>query len=123
VVAAMNADPLIANESQPLQTVAAIVHADARLDRELSDITLPLLIVHGTADKATRPSGSHTFHAQASSTDKTLKRYEGYAHDPLNDLGKKEVLADIKAWLEARLPRAPAIRVTGARQGAYIERA
>ena len=103
VVAAMNADPLIANESQPLQTVAAMVHADARLDRELSDITLPLLILHGTADKATRPSGSQTFLDQASSTDKTLKLYEGYYHDPLNDLGKERVLEDIKAWLEARL--------------------
>lgn len=103
VVAAMNADPLIANESQPLQTVAAMVNADARLDRELSDITLPVLILHGTADKATRPSGSETFHMRASSADKTLKLYEGYFHDPLNDTGKEHVLADIQAWLEQRL--------------------
>lgn len=106
VVAALNSDPLIANESQPLQTVAAMVHADARLDRELADIALPLLILHGTADKATRPSGSQTFHDRASSADKTLTLYGGYFHDPLNDLGKEQVLADIQAWLEKRLPRA-----------------
>jgi alpha-beta hydrolase superfamily lysophospholipase len=103
VVAAMNADLLIADESQPLQTVAAMVHADARLERELPDIALPLLILHGTADKATRPSGSQLFHERASSVDKTLKLYEGYYHDPLNDLGHAQVLDDIQAWLEARL--------------------
>jgi acylglycerol lipase len=106
VVAALNADPLIANESQPLQTVAAMVNADARLERELADIMLPVLIVHGSADKATRPSGSETFHERASSVDKTLKLYDGYFHDPLNDTGKEQVLADIAAWLDARIPPA-----------------
>lgn len=105
VVAALNADPLIANESQPLQTVAAMVHADARLERELADIDLPLLILHGTADKATRPEGSQIFHDRASSSDKTLKLYGGYFHDPLNDTGKEQVLADIRAWLDARTPK------------------
>jgi acylglycerol lipase len=104
VVAAMDADPLIADESQPLQTVAAMVHADARLEQELSNLTLPLLILHGSADRATRVSGSETFYARASSVDKTFKLYDGYYHDPLNDLGKDEVLADITAWLAARLP-------------------
>ncbi len=104
IVAAMNSDPLIANESQPLQTVAAMVHADARLERELAAITLPVLILHGTADKATRPSGSQTFQQRASSTDKTLKLYDGYFHDPLNDIGREQMLADIETWVGARLP-------------------
>lgn len=106
VVAAMNADPLIANESQPLQTVAAMVHADARLERELAEIALPVLILHGTADKATRPSGSQTFHDTSKSADKTLIMYDGYYHDPLNDVGKAKVLEDIQQWLEPRLVRA-----------------
>ena len=63
----MNAGPLIANESLPLQTVSAMVRVDARLERELAKISLPLLIVHGTADRATRPSGSQIFHDVAKS--------------------------------------------------------
>src|SRR5262249_37662441 len=51
---AKNADPLIANEVQPTKTVAALVRADERLKREFSQITLPVFILHGTADKATR---------------------------------------------------------------------
>jgi len=103
VVAAMNADPLIANEVQPTLTVAALVRADDRLAREFSRITLPVFILHGTEDKATKPSGSQQFYVAAGSIDKTLKLYEGYFHDPLNDIGKEAVMADIRAWNEWRL--------------------
>jgi alpha-beta hydrolase superfamily lysophospholipase len=102
-VAAMNADPLIAHESQPFATAASLVRADERLKREFSAITLPLLIIHGDADKATKPSGSQRFHREAGSTDKTLKLYEGRYHDPLNDLGREEVLADVLGWIGRRI--------------------
>lgn len=105
VVAAMNADPLIAHESQATKTVAEMVRADQRLEKEFGQITLPVLILHGTADKATRPSGSQQFHEAAGSTDKTLKLYEGHAHDLLNDVDRDVVMTDIRAWLDGRLPR------------------
>jgi alpha-beta hydrolase superfamily lysophospholipase len=102
-VAAMNADPLIAHETQPTRTLAAMVRADERLKKEFPLMTLPVLILHGAADKATRPSGSQFFYDTAGSKDKTLKLYEGHVHDLLNDLGKDAVMADIKAWIGARL--------------------
>jgi alpha-beta hydrolase superfamily lysophospholipase len=105
VVAAMNADPMIAGESQPTLTVAAMVRADERLRRDFHLMKLPLLILHGTADKATRPAGSQEFHDKAGSADKTLKFYDGYFHDPLNDLGREAVMADITNWISARLPK------------------
>jgi alpha-beta hydrolase superfamily lysophospholipase len=66
--------------------------------------TLPLLIIHGTKDTVTRPEGSQEFYAKASSKDKTLKLYEGYFHDPLSDIGKEAVMADIRSWIGAHLP-------------------
>lgn len=104
VVEAMRADPLIAGEVQPTITVAALVRADERLKQEFPLITLPVLILHGTTDKVTKPSGSQMFYEHAGSTDKTLKLYDGHAHDLLNDYGKETVLADIRGWVEARLP-------------------
>jgi len=103
VVQAMNDDPLIAHETQPTQTVAEMVRADERLKEEFSLITLPVLILHGTLDKATKPSGSQLFYDTAGSTDKTLKLYEGHFHDLLNDLGKESVIADIMAWIHFRV--------------------
>ena len=60
-VAIMNGDPLIAHETQPTRTMAALVRADERLKQEFANITLPVLILHGTADENTKPSGSRAF--------------------------------------------------------------
>jgi acylglycerol lipase len=105
-VQALNSDPLIANEVQPAMTVAALVRADERLKKEFPRITLPVFILHGTADKATVPSGSQFFYDTVGSKDKKLKLYEEHFHDLLNDIGKEAVMADIKGWIEARLPAA-----------------
>ena len=104
VVQALIDDPLLAHEVQPTKTVAEMVRADERLKRDFGQITLPLLIIHGTADSVARPEGSKEFYSRAGSVDKTLKLYEGYFHDPLNDVGKEAVMADIRAWIEKRLP-------------------
>jgi acylglycerol lipase len=103
-VEALNHDPLTANEAQPAITVAALVRADERLREEFPRITMPVLIMHGTADKATICHGSEFFYQTAGSKDKTLKLYEGHYHDLLNDLGKEQVMSDINAWIGARLP-------------------
>ena len=83
VVEALNSDPLIAHEIQPAATVAALVRADERLREEFRTITLPLLIMHGTDDRATVCHGSEFFHQTAGSADKTLKLYQGHYHDCL----------------------------------------
>ncbi len=105
-VAKMDADPLIKDETQPTETMAALVRADERLKENLSKFTLPLLILHGTKDNAAKYSGSKLFNTEASSTDKTLKLYDGHYHDLLNDLGKEQVMSDIQDWLGQRLPKA-----------------
>lgn len=106
VVEAMNKDPFIAGESQPAETIAEMVRADERLKQEFPLITLPVLILHGTHDKAAKPSGSQHFYNRAGSTDKTLKLYEGHFHDLLNDLDKEVVMADIQGWLDAHIAAA-----------------
>ena len=104
VVEVMNNDPLIAHETQPTRTLAEVVRADERLKKEVPQITLPVLILHGTADRAIKTSGSQRFFEMAGSSDKTLKLYEGYFHDLFNDIGKEAVMAEIKTWIDARIP-------------------
>ena len=102
VVGRMNSDALIAHETQPTRTLAAIVRADQRLRQQFSQITTPLLILHGTEDHAAKPEGSRFFYAHAGSADRELKLYEGAYHDPLNDKGREQVLSDISSWLLQR---------------------
>jgi len=104
VVQALLDDPLLANEVQPTKTVAEMVRADERLKRDFGLFTLPVLIIHGTRDTVTRPEGSQEFYGKTSSKDKTLKLYDGYFHDLLNDIGKEAVMHDIRDWLGAHLP-------------------
>jgi acylglycerol lipase len=99
----LEADPLTLGEVQPSRTVAALVRATERMRREFPTITLPVFILHGTADKATVPAGSQFFYDTAGSRDKTLRLYPDHAHDLLNDVGKQAVLSDITGWVNARL--------------------
>ncbi|TPM24790.1 alpha/beta hydrolase [Mesorhizobium sp. B2-3-3] len=103
IVAAMNTDPLIEKESQPTSTAAALARADERLTDEAGSIRLPILVMHGTADKATKPAGSQLFFDTVGSPDKTMKLYPGYFHDLLNDLGRDAVIEDVLGWIGARV--------------------
>lgn len=99
----LESDPLIAGEVQPARTVAALLKATDRMRREFGTIAIPVLIMHGTADKATVPAGSKLFYERAGSKDKTLRLYQDHYHDLLNDLGKEDVLSEIVGWMRARL--------------------
>jgi acylglycerol lipase len=103
-LAELEADPLTKGETQPAMTVAALARADERLHDSFGQITLPVLILHGTDDHATVCKGSEFFYEHAGSADKALKIYEGHYHDLLNDLGKEQVMADVVAWIESHVP-------------------
>lgn len=100
VVAALDADPLIANEKQTALTVAQMLVGIDRLKRGFPTLRLPVLIAHGTADKVTVPAGSQVFEDSAGSADKTLRLYKDHAHDLLNDLGREGVVRDFQQWIE-----------------------
>lgn len=70
--------------------------------REFRTIT-PVLIMHGTADKATMPAGSRLFYESAGSADETIRLYQDHYDDLLNDLGKDKVINDIVAWIKSRI--------------------
>jgi acylglycerol lipase len=103
VVQRLESDPLTANEQQPAMTMAAMIRANESLDHDLHLIHIPVLILHGTADKATLPAGSQRFYDRAETSDKNLKLYEGHFHDLLQDTGQELVMADILAWIDAHI--------------------
>jgi acylglycerol lipase len=63
----------------------------------------PVLVLHGSEDKATDAEGSRRFHAAITARDKTLHIVEGGRHELLNDVKRDETLAVILQWLEQRL--------------------
>jgi len=102
VVDRMNADPLIQHECQSAQTVVEMVRVRSHVRASLSEITIPLLVLHGSADSVTMPSGSEFLHKNSSSRDKTLQIFEGYYHDLINDRGHEHVVQRIYDWISDR---------------------
>jgi acylglycerol lipase len=98
-VEAMRKDPLVNHMPGPTHTLAALARADAKLRKSFPALSLPVLILHGLADKAAKPHGSQIFFDTVGSKDKTLKLYEGAFHDLLNDVDKERVMGDVTEWL------------------------
>ena len=69
------------------------------------DFTYPLLIMHGTADPITYPSGSEDFARLASekNQDVTLKLWDGLYHEIHNEPEQAEVFKVMIAWLDKHL--------------------
>jgi len=97
------ADPLIDPGKAPVRTAVELLKAIDRLREKSGELEVPLLAMHGSADKITPPEGSKELIERARGKDKTLKTYEGLFHDLLHEPEKAQVLADITGWIEQRI--------------------
>jgi alpha-beta hydrolase superfamily lysophospholipase len=104
VVARMSTDPMVDDRPGPARTAAQLIKARETLQPREGSVTVPLLVLHGSADKVTNPEGSREFVARAASGDKTLKIYDGFYHDLLHEPDHSQVLADIVEWIVSRTP-------------------
>jgi alpha-beta hydrolase superfamily lysophospholipase len=80
-----------------------VTAAITRVQDGAASFALPLLILHGSADRMVPPDGSRRFVTEAGHPDKELREYPGAYHGLFADLGYQEVLADLERWIEARL--------------------
>ncbi len=103
VVDAYVNDPLVYRGKVPTRLGAELIKVMQKLPRQMSKIHLPILIMHGTADRLSDPKGSEVLYERVSSKDKTLKLYEGFYHEVFNEPGREQVFADMKTWLAARI--------------------
>ncbi|MBS2018343.1 MAG: lysophospholipase [Deltaproteobacteria bacterium] len=101
VVADMSKDPLIHQDAAPAHLAHEVVEGIRRIWQQPRALKAPLLVMHGTADTITAPSGSRDLVREAGSPDKTLRLYEGYAHVLLAEPGHERVESDVVGWLEA----------------------
>jgi alpha-beta hydrolase superfamily lysophospholipase len=72
-----------------------------------AEIRTPLLILIGADDPVVDARETIRLFERASSPDKTLMTYPDMLHEPLNELGRDQVLADLAAWLDPRLGARP----------------
>jgi alpha-beta hydrolase superfamily lysophospholipase len=65
---------------------------------------IPLLILHGSADRIALPAGSEIFYQNVTYPDKLRIEYPGGYHDLHCDINYLEVITDLSNWMDQHLP-------------------
>jgi alpha-beta hydrolase superfamily lysophospholipase len=104
VVSAYVSDPLVHHGKLPARTVAELAGAIDEFPSRVVAITVPTLILYGTADRLCPPAGSVMLGRRIGAADKTLRAYEGLFHEILNEPERDEVLDEICGWLASHAP-------------------
>ena len=108
VVESYKTDPLNYHGKLPVRTVAELAGAVDSFPEAVRSITIPVLIMYGTADGIVPPAGSKMVAERIGSADKTVKPYEGLYHEIMNEPEQDRVLDDVCAWIAAHVPVAAA---------------
>jgi alpha-beta hydrolase superfamily lysophospholipase len=103
VVQAYVNDPLVYGGKTTARLAAEMLKAMQFVKAQAKKITLPIMLVQGSADRLVDPAGSQMLYEAVSSADKTIRIYDGYYHEVFNEPEHSKVLRDVEIWLEAHL--------------------
>ena len=82
---------------------AELLNAIDWIKDNATKIQVPILILHGGADKVTLPQSSKYFFESLTLVDKERKEYPDSYHELHNDINYLEVLGDIQDWIGRHL--------------------
>jgi acylglycerol lipase len=102
VVRAYDSDPLNHRGPLPARTVGELAAMTRALPERLAALELPILTLYGTGDRLVDTGGSALVESCSSSSDCTVRSYDGLYHELLNEPERERVLADVADWLDAR---------------------
>ncbi|MEO8485933.1 MAG: alpha/beta fold hydrolase [Betaproteobacteria bacterium] len=94
-------DPLMQIGRITPALAAATMQGIERVMRHADDLMLPMLLLHGLADRVVPADGTIALHALAGSRDKTLRTYPHAYHHLLLDDVREAATRDIVSWLGA----------------------
>jgi acylglycerol lipase len=103
VIEAVLADPLF-HRRGTARLSTEVTAAISRVQELAGSLSVPLLILHGSADRMVPPDGSRTFFSKVRYPDRELKEYPGAYHGLFADVGYQEVLHDVENWIDKRIP-------------------
>ncbi|XP_073900685.1 monoglyceride lipase isoform X5 [Castor canadensis] len=105
-----NSDPLICHAGLKVCFGIQLLNAVSRVERALPKLTVPFLLLQGSADRLCDSKGAYLLMDSARSQDKTLKIYEGayhVLHKELPDV-TRSVFHEINMWVSQRISMAGA---------------
>ena len=102
VVQTVLADPLF-HRVGTARLSTEVVAAIAQVQAGAPAFPLPLLVLHGSADRMVPPEGSREFMARVGHPDHELQEYPGAYHVLFADVDHERVLTDVERWIVAHL--------------------
>lgn len=103
VVAAYQADPLNGHDPVPARVAAEFIRTVRFVRANAPSITTPILMMHGLADRLVKPEGTQYVYNRVASTDKSLKLWDGLAHECFNEPEHLEVMEWVAGWIDTRI--------------------
>jgi alpha-beta hydrolase superfamily lysophospholipase len=103
VVQAYVSDPLVHRGKATARLAAEMLKAMQTISGQAAKITLPIMIIQGSADRLVDPAGAQMLYDAVSSVDKGIRVYDGFYHEVFNEPEHGKVLRDVEIWLEAHL--------------------
>lgn len=102
LVEAYRDDPMVIKRAPAARLGATALKVLERAKTQFPGWELPVLVIHGDADRLVPIEGSREFVDAISASDKTLEVFEGGYHELLNDTEKARALETVIGWLQAR---------------------
>ncbi|XP_055473380.1 monoglyceride lipase isoform X1 [Psammomys obesus] len=100
-----DSDPLICRAGVKVCFGIQLMNAVSRVERAMPKLTLPFLLLQGSADRLCDSKGAYLLMESSRSQDKTLKMYEGAYHVLHKELPEvtNSVLHEINTWVSHRI--------------------
>lgn len=98
VIQSVVADPLF-HRRGTARLSTEVTAAIARVQARAADLAVPLLLLHGSADRMVPPDGTRSFFSRVALADREFREYEGAYHGLFADLNHEEVLHDVERWI------------------------
>jgi acylglycerol lipase len=106
VIEAVLADPLFHRRGTARLSTEVTAAID-RVQRQASALQVPVLILHGSADRMVLPDGSREFFSKLRFPGSELKEYPEAYHGLFADFDADRVLQDVLRWIDSRLAETP----------------
>ncbi|MEM6751707.1 MAG: lysophospholipase [Cyanobacteria bacterium P01_C01_bin.38] len=101
-VAAIKEDPL-RHSRGTARLATELLNTIEWIETHIVEIKVPLLILHGGADRVTLPQSSRIFFERLTLADKERQEYPGSYHELHSDINYQEVLRDMEDWIQRHL--------------------
>lgn len=99
----LETDPLVIRSPVRARLGYEVLKSCQRIMRLASAFRSPVFVAHSKDDRVTNARGSIRFYERIGSKDKTVKVYQGSAHDLLVESGKRRaIVQDMVSWADER---------------------